>query len=324
MLMTGPRKHVLTDLRPYVCSFEECDLKLFADRQIWFNHELECHRLEWCCRFCSHPPFGSENNLSTHMRHRHPQFSSPVQLPALMKASRQSLDRIPATSCPLCHWDVKLRDLNTHTSLDETLVVTLEQFRHHLGTHMEQLALFALPRSGKGEEGDADSNKAAVMTHSDSQSRQSLMETMSWKTVSSRGATLDKSIPDVFTSIAPKIGMHSKDLYPWSHQSLATNVNPLPRYGAAMNQVCSEEGKIYIQGGRAVRGSLVKSDIWVIETDESMACYSITTTYPGPESRWGHAALLVGDAFIVFGGDATRFLLPEPLYLFMTSKSRPT
>ena len=48
---------------------------------------------------------------------------------------------------------------------------------------MEQLALFALPRSNKSEQNNnADSNEAAAMGCSDSQSRHlSRIEAMSWK-----------------------------------------------------------------------------------------------------------------------------------------------
>ncbi len=40
------RKHVLRDLRPYVCTFEDCELQLFPDRRTWFSHELKNHRRE--------------------------------------------------------------------------------------------------------------------------------------------------------------------------------------------------------------------------------------------------------------------------------------
>lgn len=101
-LTSAIRKHLYTDLRPYVCTFESCDLRLFADRHLWFEHELECHLLEWDCRFCNHAVFRTEKGLEAHMLSQHPKFSSPLQLPSLLQASRQSMDRIPATSCLLC------------------------------------------------------------------------------------------------------------------------------------------------------------------------------------------------------------------------------
>ena len=331
MLIGGVRKHAFADLRPYVCTFEECDLRVFADRHTWFDHELECHRLEWCCRFCSRPSFVSETELSTHMRHRHAQFSSPTQLPALIKASRQSVDRIPAKACPLCHWDATLRDLNKHAPADEILVVTLEQFRKHLGGHMEQLALFALPRKYKDEEENAnshDSHEAAAVAHSDSQSRQLTTEEMSWKTVSSHRATFDKSIPDVGTNIAPNLDVHSKDLYPWSRQALdlsKCSIEPIPCAGAAVSQICSSEGNLYLHGGK-IHDDTNNHDIWTIETKERPTCYPMTTTSTTPSARNAHAGLFVGNTFLIFGGFtqvSEESLEDNNLYLLNTSKAKP-
>lgn len=264
------------------------------------------------------------------MRHRHAHFSSSTQLPALIKASRQSVDRIPAASCPLCHWDATLRDLTSHISADETVVVTTGQFRQHLGAHMEQLALFALPRSYEYEEENEEksihTNDAAAMAHSDSRTRHLLSEEMSWKTVSSPGVASDKVIPDVGMSIAPNISVHSRDLYPWSQQPLDMSAfifKPFPRSGLATGQLCSKGGCLYIQGGE-FDGDPVDHDVWTIETNETPTCYSIATNLQGPGKRMGHAALLVGNTFIVYGGhgyDKNGPHLDEELYLLNTSET---
>lgn len=314
--------------------FEECDLRLFVDRHTWFTHELESHRLEWCCRFCSHPPFRSETQLSTHMHHRHAQFSSPVQLPALIKASRQSVDRIPATECPLCHWDVTLRELPTHTPSDKSLVVTLERFRRHLGAHMEQLALFAIPRSYRNDEESADSDEAAAMAQSDSRSRELSIGDISWKTESSRGLRLDKEIPDLGPGIIPKLG---GDCGPWSQHLLhfpsdidksAFNKCSLPRYGAAMSPACSGSEHIILQGG-LINGVNDKNDLWYISIlkQEEGVCHSEATIIPGSGARVGHAALLIDDCFIIFGGDMKSTTGKDPLddalYIKKTGEPRP-
>ncbi len=272
------------------------------------------------------------------MRHRHPQFSSPIQLPALIEASRQPTDRIPAAACPLCHWDVTLRDINTSTPSNETLVVTIGQFRHHLASHMEQLALFALPRSFKGEEEDADSNEAAALTHSDSHSRDIFTETMSWKTASSRGATVDKVVPDVSTSILPIPDVRLSHSYPWSQHRLAGKESSFSYHRAVTSQTCSEAGHIYIQGGGR-DGDPVTGDTWIIET-ENMSIYRLETALEGPGPRLGNAAVLAGNAFIVFGnttasvGEGSKLFgkatiaaekkpLDELLYMLDIGKTRP-
>ncbi|GAB7359589.1 hypothetical protein MBLNU230_g6774t1 [Neophaeotheca triangularis] len=117
--------------------------------------------------------------------------------------------------------------------------------------------------------------------------------------------------------------------YPWSQRKLAFTVshtNPFPRYGAAVNSAASKDGAIYLMGG-LINGSTVKGDLWMVETGQpgnqgSMSCYPVATTSEGPGPRVGHASLLVGNAFIVFGGDTKMDegdMLDDTLYLLNTS-----
>ena len=202
-------------------------------------------------------------------------------------------------------------------SSDETLVVTPEQFRRHLGAHMEQLALFALPRSYKYEEEDADSNEAAVMAASDSESRHlSRTEAMSWNTVSSRGDNADDVFPD--TSIKP-----DTETDPWSNQPMDMHiVLPFPRYGAAMVSV---ERYLYISGG-LVDGVTVKNDVWFFEANETWTCYSIATQPEGFGPRVGHAAVSISQSVIIFFGgkpSSREGPLDNTIYLWAMSKAAP-
>lgn len=113
-------------------------------------------------------------------------------------------------------------------------------------------------------------------------------------------------------------------LYPWSTQRfdfISNQTNPFPRYGAAVNAVASKDGDIYLMGG-LVNGSTVKGDLWIVEAGSgTLNCYPVATTAEGPGPRVGHASLLVGNAFIVFGGD-TKIddvdVLDDTLYLLNT------
>ncbi|OBT70030.1 hypothetical protein VE03_00659 [Pseudogymnoascus sp. 23342-1-I1] len=75
------------------------------------------------------------------------------QLKALLLQSEEPVDKIRPNACPLCdEWESDLNHLNQDAKrlhLNEGKVMepygTLKQFRRHLGRHMEQLALFALP-----------------------------------------------------------------------------------------------------------------------------------------------------------------------------------
>jgi hypothetical protein len=179
--LTWSRKHVLADLKPYVCTSELCEMKLFADRQMWFTHELQNHLVEWRCCFCSHLPQQTVEKFQDHVRKKHRDQFSDDQLPALVKFCQQPLDRLSPTACPFCdEWEAALWEANTHVSPDDDLVVTPRQFRHHVGRHMEQLALFAIPRGYKeddddDDDDDADSGRAARRRGSDDSSDRSVV-----------------------------------------------------------------------------------------------------------------------------------------------------
>ncbi|KAK4495339.1 hypothetical protein PRZ48_013670 [Zasmidium cellare] len=113
--------------------------------------------------------------------------------------------------------------------------------------------------------------------------------------------------------------------YPWSQRRInftVTHTNPFPRYGAAVNSVSSKDGSIYLMGG-LINGSTVKGDLWMVEAATgNMTCFPVATTSEGPGPRVGHASLLVGNAFIVFGGDTKMDegdMLDDTLYLLNTS-----
>ncbi|KAL2158376.1 hypothetical protein VTH06DRAFT_4424 [Thermothelomyces fergusii] len=125
-------------------------------------------------------------------------------------------------------------------------------------------------------------------------------------------------------SASPMATNPNASLYPWSQRRLtytSSHPSPFPRYGAAVNSVSSKEGDIYVMGG-LINSSTVKGDLWLIEAGGNMACYPLATTAEGPGPRVGHASLLVGNAFIVFGGDTKieeTDVLDETLYLLNTS-----
>ncbi|KAI1003116.1 hypothetical protein K3495_g5089 [Podosphaera aphanis] len=113
-------------------------------------------------------------------------------------------------------------------------------------------------------------------------------------------------------------------LYPWSQVRLtfvSAAQGPFPRYGAAVNSAASKDGCIYLMGG-LINSSMVRGDLWMVEAGGKMICYPVQTTAEGPGPRVGHAGLLVGNAFIVYGGDTKMEdsdILDETLYLLNTS-----
>ena len=76
--------------------------------------------------------------------------------------------------------------------------------------------------------------------------------------------------------------------------------------------------------GGLTNSTTEKGDLWMIEAGGGkMACYPLATTMQGPRPRVGHAGLLVGNAFIIHGGDVKiddSDVLDETLYLLNTCK----
>ncbi|TEY71628.1 hypothetical protein BOTCAL_0089g00070 [Botryotinia calthae] len=147
------KKHVFRDLRPYVCTFQECDLRMFRSRNEWFAHEVQNHRREWVCQQCQHAPFSSSSAYEVHLNSTHQVEVKGSQLKALLLQSEEPVDKLSSTACRLCdQWETIIEDkkLNSkqlllHEGQPSQLYGTRGQFRRHLGRHMEQLALFALP-----------------------------------------------------------------------------------------------------------------------------------------------------------------------------------
>ena len=158
------KNHVFKDLQPYVCTFGECPTNhtMFATRHEWFNHELHSHRREWFCSLCNQT-FKTKDACEHHMEQRHLEGLTEGQLSALVDMCERPVEVIPATACPLCDWDTIWRSRGAvaeQTPFPDTINVTAKAFRAHVGRHLEQLALFALPKIFNDEEADVESGRA--------------------------------------------------------------------------------------------------------------------------------------------------------------------
>ncbi|MCJ1369865.1 hypothetical protein MMC20_001077 [Loxospora ochrophaea] len=144
------RKHVLQDLEPYICTFSSCGLDTFQSQHTWFEHELLVHRNQWVCSECF-TNFRSPDDLKSHISQGHPAIASDWQLSAILDQSKRSVSSIQPTECPFCDGNWAEVDTSLEPS-EEILVVDLDQFRRHLGHHLQQVALFSLPRLLQGHD----------------------------------------------------------------------------------------------------------------------------------------------------------------------------
>ncbi|KAK1252949.1 LOW QUALITY PROTEIN: hypothetical protein MKX08_004136 [Trichoderma sp. CBMAI-0020] len=125
------RRHVDSDLRPYVCLYDSCSASPNAfDRFTpWLNHMEEHHSINWIktinyktiwrCDIEHKPPeqFDDEAMLRDYMQKHHIELFTESQLAAI---ARRSSVRIPGSqdTCPLCGFDASEAPLITDQSSD--------------------------------------------------------------------------------------------------------------------------------------------------------------------------------------------------------------
>ncbi|KAF3076130.1 hypothetical protein CFAM422_001133 [Trichoderma lentiforme] len=146
------RVHAFQDLKPYSCTVggAECDSLAFQDRNSWFQHELDCHRSQYMCSLCEGGLFLERASLRLHILTSHGQFPEH-QLQIIEDAGRKAPTSFDAQSCPFCNdWSVALQakeKLKSQEIKSQTILVRTDRFKRHVAAHLEQLAIFAIPRA---------------------------------------------------------------------------------------------------------------------------------------------------------------------------------
>jgi len=126
LLKSEPRRHVLKDLEPYICTFINCAMKdhQFETRDDWYEHELQNHRIEWCCNLEGHNPCTSPSAFLLHLQEHHPILQSSALSEDIIRQFQRPAQKGLRT-CPLCS-------------------KPSEKLKSHLARHMEQIALYVL------------------------------------------------------------------------------------------------------------------------------------------------------------------------------------
>ncbi|KAI1260969.1 hypothetical protein F5Y18DRAFT_218856 [Xylariaceae sp. FL1019] len=125
------KRHVMADLKPYICIDRDCITSNveFAQRHVWTEHVLQKHWKSWHCPFSCTKTCASAGELRKHFAESHPAVVSPDEVSMVVDASERKLLPLTEMECPLCK--VKLE--------------SFKQYQRHVGRHQTELALFALP-----------------------------------------------------------------------------------------------------------------------------------------------------------------------------------
>lgn len=135
--LTGTRKHIMRDLAPYVCTYEKCTEpdQMFDNRDAWFSHESQ-HYSAYFCGIQSHPPHDNFVSFRDHMTSIH---STSISHDGDTSKMEIFLRRVPRLDgqCNLC-------------------AQPTNHLKHHIGRHLERIALFALPRNHAPDDAEAE------------------------------------------------------------------------------------------------------------------------------------------------------------------------
>jgi hypothetical protein len=179
--------HVLRDLRPYVCTFEQCTSSenMFEKRSEWFSHEMQFHRKDWSCNILGHGTYQHESEFEDHIRRDHSNWFVESQLPSLIAMFGRPSQALLAP-CPFCneaHQEFKEEDPLQAVLTEEgepiirrdPVFVPTGKIKRHIARHLERLALFSIPPPDYGDE-DMTSLNSDDVDKASSESRSELLE----------------------------------------------------------------------------------------------------------------------------------------------------
>jgi hypothetical protein len=126
---------------------------------------MTCHWRRWRCSWCRNESFLDKPSLKAHLLSIHNGAINEAQIPLILESAEEGVRYFNDSECPLCdEWDCG-------PSPEET--GNWREFRRHLGRHMQQLAIEAIPLSIEGLEIrdirthlDATGDREVVYCHS--------------------------------------------------------------------------------------------------------------------------------------------------------------
>lgn len=132
LIIHSSRAHIIRDLRPYICTYEDClnSEQLYDTRDDWIQHESSTHQTIFQCSQHEAQRFTTLAAYQAHRQTYHPDDPvSSFSAPLTISNTHQS--------CPVCSIDLG----------------SMQKLQSHIALHLERFAMFSLPRSIDGAEG---------------------------------------------------------------------------------------------------------------------------------------------------------------------------
>jgi hypothetical protein len=139
MLIYYCRKHLFSDLCPYICVELECPApdQDFQHRHQWIDHMRKYHWILWTCCLGCDDTFAYLEGMVAHLTHVHSVAVTSASFRTLLSVCEKPKPTDDSAECPLC----------------KETVDSFDQYQRHIAHHQEDLALFTLPQhSGNDDE----------------------------------------------------------------------------------------------------------------------------------------------------------------------------
>jgi hypothetical protein len=131
---------------------------MFDDRRTWVDHEMQNHWRTFICQLCGMSGWANIDELTTHVHQRHPDLND-TEKSTFVEASSRPLEKISTEACTLCNWTAKFHTSDSSLVEGQAVFAEPRRLMRHLARHLEQVALFSLPRP-TGADGQTDQAKA--------------------------------------------------------------------------------------------------------------------------------------------------------------------
>ncbi|KAK6351857.1 hypothetical protein TWF718_005002 [Orbilia javanica] len=125
------KAHLIRDLRPYICTYEDCKTpnQLYDTRRDWLQHEGSTHRRVFLCPEHPYRDFLSLSEYQEHIKDGHLSAGGSIPTELIIQSNESTLI-IPDRPCPICLvW-----------------IENMEALQKHIALHLERFAIFSLPR----------------------------------------------------------------------------------------------------------------------------------------------------------------------------------
>lgn len=136
MIISAPnsrawKRHVYADLQPYICLWKDCSnpYQQFQRRSDWLNHILQHHWRSWYCSLGCRHEFPNRESIKSHILDAHSDAVSSTSLDALSSLGEKPRPLNQEVTCPLCHMELH----------------SITEYAKHVGKHLVDIAVFALP-----------------------------------------------------------------------------------------------------------------------------------------------------------------------------------